>query len=270
MQKKIRMITSHVDKHNDKITLEGLEDFVRLTNQQYTPIGVEHDPRIPPIGRVLSAYIVPLEDGEYAADGIAEIFEKAEDIEFRDDGREIPIREFDEQLHISPDNSYQSPDDQQLLEEMRSLVDGDISYQIKKAVDPISLLIIAASFVAGGIATGFLGKIGEDAWDHFKKKLNELMSRKRKEDGDRLLEFDFTVRDEDQLLSLQTILTNPSENDITRFLQTGLKQLDERTPRFFKHTHYLRKVVLEYKDGQLHVVFGLRKDGVPLSIKLDE
>jgi hypothetical protein len=264
------MITSHVDKQNDKMTLDALQDFARLTNQQYTPMGVEHDPRIPPIGRVLSAHTEELEDGEYAVDGIAEIFEKGEEIEFKDDGREIPIREFGEQLHISPDRGYQEPDDQRLLEEMRSLVHGEISPQLKKSVEPISLLIIAASFIAGGIASGFLGKIGEDAWDQFKTKLIDLMNRKRQENKDRLLAFEFTVREGGQPLCLETILANPSESDINKFLQQGLKELDERTPRFFKHRHYLRKVVYEYKDGQLRVIFGLRKDGVPLSVELDK
>jgi hypothetical protein len=65
-------------------------------------------------------------------------------------------------------------------------------------------------------------------------------------------------------------LADPSESDVNRFLQQGLKELDERTPRFFKHKYHLRKIVFEYKDGKLHVIFGLRKDAVPVSVEIDK
>jgi len=78
MHTEIRMITSHVDKHSEKMALSALEDLVDLVNKQYTPMGIEHDPRIPPVGRVLSAHIEELEDGEFAVDGIAEVFEEGE------------------------------------------------------------------------------------------------------------------------------------------------------------------------------------------------
>jgi len=270
MHREIRIITTHVDKHNERIDPDSLQDFVRSFNQQYIPVGIEHDPRIPPVGRVLSAHIKELEDGEFAVDGIAEIFEQGQEIEFKDDGREIPITEFSERLKISPDRSYRKPEDQQLLEELKTLVDGQITPQLKKSDEPISLLIVAASFIAGGIAVGFLSKIGEDVWELFKTKLIKLMDRKRQEGQDCLLAFEFTVRDGDQLLCLKTILANPSQSDVNLFLQQGLKELDERTPRFFKHKYHLRKIVFEYKADKLHVIFGIRKDAVPVSIEIDK
>jgi hypothetical protein len=269
MRAEIRMITSHIDKHNERVSLSALQDLVGLINKQYIPMGVEHDPRIPPVGRVLSAYLEELEDGEFAVDGIAEIFEEGEEIEFRDDGREIPVKELGDRLKISPDGSYRNSDDRQLLEEMRALIDGELTPQIKKSVEPISLIILAASLAAGGIAGGFLNKIGEDAWDLFKAKLVKLMNQKRQENKERLLAFEFTVRENDHPLCLETILANPAESDINTFLQEGLRRLDELTPKFFKHRHYLRKVVFEYKDGQLRVIFGLRKDAVPIPVDLD-
>jgi hypothetical protein len=270
MLAEIRMITSHIDKHNERIALSALQDFVDLINKQYTPIGIEHDPRIPPVGRVLSAHIQELDDGEFAVDGIAEIFKEGEEIEFKDDSRKIPIREVGDQLCISPDRSFQNSEDQQLLQEIRNLVNGELTPQVKKAEEPISLLILAASLIVGSIASGFLSKIGEDAWDLFKAKTVELMSRKRRENKECLLAFEFTVRKGSQPLCLETILTNPTESDLNVFLQEGLKNLDERTPEFFKRRYHLRKIVFEYKDGQLRVIYGLRKDAVPISVDVDK
>ena len=266
MRAEIRMMTTHVDKHTERVVPEALDGFVNLVNQQYLPIGVEHDPRVVPVGRLLSAHIVELEDGEFAVDGIAEIFEDEDEIEFRDDGREIPLKELDEAIQINPDRSYRYPEDQKLVEELSSLVDGEIQHQTKKAEEPISHLIIAASFVAGGIATGFLSKIGEDLWDVFKEKLNNLVNGKNRICDDRLLSFEFIIEDEKNPLCLETILTNPNESDISRFMQEGLKKLDKQTNHFFQHRHYVRKVIFEYKDNKLYVIYALRKDGVPLSI----
>lgn len=260
------MTTTHVDKHNERMSVEALNDFVNLVNQQYIPVGVEHDPRIPPIGRVISAQIEELPDGEFAVDGIAEIYEEGQEIEFKDDGREIPIELPSEGITISPDRSYLQPNDKELLVELEKIVNGDIKPQLKKSIEPISILIIAASFMAGGIAQGFLSKIGEDIWDKLKSKINELVNSKTRIEKDRLLVFEFTVDLENNPLCLETILTNPSESEIRKFLDEGLKQLDEKTNRFFQHRHYLRKVVFEYKDNKVKVMFGLRKDGVPLSI----
>lgn len=265
MHQKIRMTTTHVDKHNEQISVDSLDDFVKLVNQQYTPVGIEHDPRIPPIGRVISAHIESLPDGEFAVDGIVELFEGKE-IEFKDDGREIPIEIAGELIRISPDRSYFEPDDKKLLLEVKELANGEIKPEIKKAMEPISILIIAASFIAGGIAQGLLSKIGEDIWDTFKIKLNKLVNSKTRIQKDRLLVFEFTIDAENNPLCLETILTNPSESDIDKFLNEGLLQLDSQTNRFFQHRHYLRKVVFEYRDNKLRIIFGLRKDGVPLSI----
>ena len=218
---------------------------------------------------VISAHIEELEDGEFAVDGIAEVFE-GEEIEFRDDEREIPIREFtDERLHIGYDRSYRNPDDQQLLEEMRASVGGELNQQLKKAIEPISLLIIAGSFIVGSIGAGFLNKIGEDAWDLFKEKLISLMNRKRDQKREYLLSFEFTVRKDGDPLYLETILSNPTESEISAFLQDGLQALDRITPQFFKSRHHLRKIVFEYKEGELRVIFGLRKDAVPLRVEID-
>jgi hypothetical protein len=260
------MTTTHVDKHNERMSVDALKGFVDLLNRQYTPMGVEHDPRIPPVGRVISAQIEELPDGEFAVDGIAEFYEEGQEIEFKDDGREIPIELPSEGITISPDRSYLEPNDKELLQELKNLLKGEINPQVKKSIEPISILIIAASFMAGGIAQGFLSKIGEDIWEKLKSKINELVNSKTRVEKDRLLVFEFTVDLENNPLSLETILANPSESEIRKFLDDGLGQLDKKTNHFFQHRHYLRKVVFEYKDNKLKVIFGLRKDGVPLSI----
>jgi len=58
------------------------------------PTTVEHDPRNPPLGRTKSTRIKKLEDGEYAIEGIFEMFESWEEIQLDlNNPREIRILE---------------------------------------------------------------------------------------------------------------------------------------------------------------------------------
>ena len=63
-----RVVTTHVDRHGDVVTLAALEDMVEQVKAAYIPMFIEHDPRIPPQGRVTSAEITPRGDGEFAID----------------------------------------------------------------------------------------------------------------------------------------------------------------------------------------------------------
>ena len=155
--------TSHVDAHNVVISVEALRDLVEQIKNNYIPMGTEHDPRIPPRGRFVSARIVTLEDGEYGVEGIGEIFEPGDSFELRNDGREIPLlRQEDGNLHIAFDRSYRDQEDQDIINEIARLFASKPQEQIKKALEPISILIIGGVFVLGGIASGFLGNVGAD------------------------------------------------------------------------------------------------------------
>jgi hypothetical protein len=257
--------TSHIDSQNERMTLAALESMVEQINTQRIPMSIEHDPRIPPQGRVVSAQLEELDDGEFAVVAISEVFEEGDEIEFRDDGREMPLREFgDDNLYIIYDNSYRDQSDQELLEEMRTLVSGGTSEYVKKSLDPITVLIIASGFIAGNIASGFFQKVGSDAWDSFKDKLKRLIGRRRGNKSENLLLFQFVIRDADRTLSIETILSDPDDRDIEVFFEQGLKGLDAKVPAYLEDNVHLKKLVLEYADGKLKVLFGVRRDAVPI------
>lgn len=70
--------TTHLDRHNCRIAKEALEDAVKDINEGLYAVGVgmEHDPTVMPIGKVLSGRMVTFEDGEYGIEIEQEIFEK--------------------------------------------------------------------------------------------------------------------------------------------------------------------------------------------------
>ena len=67
-----------------------------------------------------------------------------------------------------------------------------------------------------------------------------------------------------RILSIETILSDPGDQDIEVFLEQGLKGLDETVSAYLEDNAHLKKLVLEYADGKLKVLFGIRKDAVPI------
>lgn len=78
MIKKAIGASTHLDAHNQKLTKEDLEKIKDdIKNGKYAgAIKIEHDLTVMPIGKVIDADIIKLEDGEYALFIIQEIFDE--------------------------------------------------------------------------------------------------------------------------------------------------------------------------------------------------
>ena len=275
MQKvKARIATTHLDKHGDKLSLRILEDMCKATNESIIPMTVEHDPRIMPIGRYFAAEIVRLEDGEYALDAIGEYFFRGNEKLTQLNNKYVNVEFFDKgHRGICYDRNFKNKEDQENITKLTNLLQCNepASEEIKKALDPLSILKITGCFILGAIATGFLNKIGSDAYDTLIKLLTTLTKRK-KEEKEKLLDFNFTVYDSnDKKVATQIILTNPSEDDINNILQYGLKELDRILPYYFhnihEESHKIVKLVFEYKNGEFELKYALSDDGLPLRIE---
>jgi hypothetical protein len=257
--------TTHVDQQHEQLTLECLESMVEQVNRQYIPLTWNHDPRAVPLGRSIRSRLVELPDGEFAVETISEFWEAGDDPPFVDDGRQMPIYvPAQDHLEIVFDLSYDNPSDLVCLQDVCDSTGATLSFTGKKAQEPLSILILATTAVLGGIAGGFLSKIGEDAWDLFRKKLSDLLERKRKQGKEHLLQFVICVREDDRTLNVETILTNPGVEDIDRFMEEGLEYLEMMAPEYFASSPHLIRVVHEFGDGTMRLIYGVRKDAVPV------
>lgn len=72
---KVVISTTHLDLHNERMTKEALEGMVEQISNKSIPLNWEHNPLLPPIGRVVSALVEPTKDGEYALVGTIEVFD---------------------------------------------------------------------------------------------------------------------------------------------------------------------------------------------------
>lgn len=268
-KKKIRLTTTHVDRHNESFTVESLRSMVKQSNEGIIPLGSEHDPRIPPLGRILRTELVELEDGEFAVDGIVEFFEGTYDGLENVGLREIPVREYKKGLYeVITDRNFRDEQSKSDIQELKQILNNaKTEEEIKKALDPISVLTIAGAFVLGGIANGFLGGVGADGYEALKRKLKEIFKRPIPKGQEKLFKFDTTISDQTHSVNVTVILTNPSIDDIQEFFDTGINQLDQILPRHFNTQYGFAKIVFEYKAKKLDLKFAIKKDGIPIRPK---
>ena len=257
--------TSHIDRHGDMLSPEGLKDMVKQINTQYIPLMVEHDPRIPPQGRMKSANLKKLEDGHYAVEVINEIFEEGDEIDVVDSSREMPLPIYDsEVLQITYDRSYRDAESQHLINDISNLLGSSPQEYEKKALEPISILIIGGFYLIGKIASGFLNKLGSDAWEALKSKLKILFEKKKKEAKENLLMFQLSISVEGLIVNTEIIMTNPSDDDIDFFFEKGLSKLDEILPSLINKNPEVKKIVFSFADKGLSLLFSVRKDTIPI------
>jgi len=247
------------------MTLGALESLVESINSSHTPMGIQHDPRIAPVGRVASAQIRQLDDGEYAAEGVVEFFEPGDEIRLIDDGQELPIHRYEGQgLEILFDRNFRDSEDQVLIEEIGGLFGTRPQEEVKKALDPLTVLTIGGAFVLGSIARGFFSKLGGDAYETLRNRLKKLFARRKAGEKEKLLVFRAAVAAADYDVEVVVVLSNPTDQDIKDFLEAGLSTLDGVVQACWDPQSGLKRLVFEYSGKRLTLKFGVRKDAAPL------
>jgi len=268
--KKIQVIiaTSHIDLHEDKILPEALEDAARQIKEKYLPYIVEHDVRYPPIGRVVEAKVIKLKDGEHALQGSVELFEESDNLEsLAGDGRRIPIRDQEIQtIAIEYDRSFRDREGRELLREL-SQISGEKEVPkefVKKALEPISTLLIAAGvFAIGSIANGFFSRLGSDAY----KRLKEILIKyyRKKISSQQILDFCFLVSHHDEAIEVHILIINPSEQDLNAIFASNFNEVDVLLVSLPLSEADIAKVVFEFKDQRFSLRYSLRSDCVPIT-----
>jgi hypothetical protein len=263
------MLTTHVDLDGERFAPEGLESFIASINDNYLPFTIEHDIRKAPIGRVASARIVPLADGEFAVKGTFEVFEEGDTLaSVRGDGRRIRVdREEIPTFNIGYDRSYETTEGRELLAALSRLSpESRAILQVKKGVEQVSTLMIATVVAVGaGVASGFLKKLGEDLYVGLKDILKTHFGS-RKEEKDCLLVFQFTVTNGAEPVEIQVLLTNPTPEQIQALFSAGFSDLDSYLSRC-DGLDSVTRYVFEYKNGRLDSLYVLRADCVPLKLR---
>lgn len=265
------MATTHVDRHNDRFALEGLESLATQVNSTYLPFIFNHDPRCAPMGRVIKADLIALADGEHAIEAEVEIFEPGP-LPPLDLSRASPFRDLPaDTLLLTIDRTFSLPEFENAVSGIATLFGHQPRYEVKKALDPIAVLGIGLGSVAvGKFAGSFFSRLGSNSADTFSMYLKKIFARKE-DDQVRLLKFEFEFEHVGRHCRADIILSGPSETEIDQFLSDGLARIDRLLPDYLAPPQSgLVRYVFEYSDGRASLKFAVRSDAVPVFPKSNE
>jgi hypothetical protein len=264
------MTTTHVDLQGERMTIEALKSMVNGINKWYLPVNINHDIRCSPVGRVVSAQIIDLPDGEHAVEGIIETFDETDSFDsLAGDGRRMRVDIGDiEKFIVHYDHSLGSDENKSFIAELAELSGTQPQYDLKKALEPVSILVIATgAFIIGGIAQGFLKKIGEDIYSKLRDKLVDYYGSKKL--PDQILDFSFIVEKNAKRFEVNVFLDNPSSEMVKEFFNSGISDIDRvlsMLPENLENS--VSKIVLAYDGKEISLRYALRNDAVPMGFRL--
>ena len=255
--------TTHLDTQGERLAPDAIRHLAESVNSRFIPVGIEHDPRIPPQGRLRSCFVREREDGELEAVAEMEIFD--EHSVALDQTREIALHSrIGDRLIISCDWTHRGPVDQADIKASAEALGTNPTYDAKKSADPISVISLTGAFALGGIASGLFNKIGSDLWDTLRPRLAKLTSRTESRKGEQLLIFRVQIEVDGKAREIETILSDPTPEQIETFFRRSAQVLDQVLPVYVHNAPDVRQFVFEYSNGELELKFGVRSDCQPL------
>ena len=123
--------------------------------------------------------------------------------------------------------------------------------------------MIGGAFVLAGVATGFLNRLGEDAYDKLKRKLGELFDGRRGA-KEVLLRVNLIVGVKGEEIEVDLLATSPDRATVEALLGSGIRAVSREIAPIVAGTEGLKRLVFEYEQGSVRLRFGVRRDGVPV------
>jgi hypothetical protein len=260
--RKVTLTGTRLDRHNERFAISALDGMVEQIATSYIPMVLEHDPRYPPMGRLVNAEVVALPDGEHELVGTIELFDQGSPPP--GDGRTIPLRvEEIARFRVGYDRTLKQNDARGDIEALGKLSGVEPAEMGKKALEPLAVFAIEAGIlVAGMIASGFFGKIGSDTYDALKRR---LMSRYTEIKTEELLQLTLGV-DAGRPIEVLVILSNPRSEDVEELFDGGLNQVDPLVEYATSREAELARIVILFSAGSAKLAYAVRTDGVPVLV----
>lgn len=261
--------TTRIDRHNEAIAVQALHEMASQIREDYLPLTFEHDIRHPPIGRLVSAEVVEIEDGHYALQATAEVFDEDDSTDsVAGDGRRLKIRTGDvDSIAVVFDRTFRDDDGMKLIRELAE-ISGKNEKPMetgKKSVEPVSILIITVgAFAVGSIAQGFFSKLGSDVYELLKKSLTKYFRKKRS--YEQILDFCFLIKHGERNMEVHLLVVSPSEEKLNSLLASEFRLLDKVLMSLPINQLDIVKVVFEYEDEQISLLYAVTADCVPWTI----
>jgi hypothetical protein len=269
-RRSVRIATTHTISGHQDVTLEDLERHLDTIDHMIIPVYSVHDPRVPPIGRVVSGIIVGLEDGEYALDVDVELFDpdfipKSGTFEGK---RVAVVNRPPGKFWISCNTISTTPERTGHLHEISNLLGTRVSYRNSTEMLPeeLPIMIIGIGMLPFGyIAQTISRRLGFEKVHQLKDKITPLFTTQGENLTDSLLIFDLDVIDkQERSLLIEVIMTNPGEKDIESLFSGGFGELDRILPPYYLSRLHPEKIVMNYSEGRFRVLYAIQKQGIPM------
>jgi hypothetical protein len=258
---KVVMSTTHVDSHNERLQRRDLEAMAEDLKSDWVPLWYEHDPRIPPNGRVVDGYVEELEDGEVALVGIVEQFEASDNFTF-DNTRAMKIARAPACVSVEFDRSYRDRTSQALIVDMSNLLGTEARPQAKKALDPLSILTLTVQATLGGIVGAVAKTVTDDVWAKLKKKISLALARRRDRSKEYVFQWRFAVVVGGREVEVDLLATCPSESQLDRIFHRHLATTDAVLLEWLPNHPEIRRVVFDVGGSEAKFSYALRSDVV--------
>ena len=245
-------------------------DALRLVRDQLAAgaglVDIEHDPRNPPAGRLVSSEIISLPDGHMALEGTIELFDPA-DYKAPYPLNNIRLGHYKPSVPASLEIDEHYGANSESCREAQELADAlgiKLNHISKNAMEPPTWLTVTIVAGLGCIAAGFLNELGKDAYTFIKTRVMDYFKGRRATNRDNLLIFEFEIPNGDRYTRVSVILTDPTDAEVARFLDYGVPFLDRELPALFARDEPLVSIALSFKESEISLLYAVRDDGLPL------
>jgi len=238
--------------------------MMNAINSYVMPMSFNHDPRFPPLGRISDARIVERSDGEYELIGTIETYDEVP--EYDNNGKKLAMPPYrDHKCHIMYDRSYRDDESMNAIREIAHYMNTKPQFEVKKALEPISILTIIASIAIGSYFKGFFGKLGEANAQAIINNIKKLVAKKEKQ-KDRLVVLKVYSEHKARFIEVNVIASNPIESDVDVLFSIVLKNIDEILPEFIEKLDNVRILTYLFEENKLYFAYAVRDDGIPLLV----
>ena len=260
---KVIMLTTHVDSHYEHPSRRSLQLMADDLKSDWLPLWYEHDPRIPPSGRVIDGYLEELEDGELALVGIVEQFEAHDVLPF-DNSRAMKIVRAPAEVTVEFDRSYRDRKSQALIVDLANLLGTEARSQAKKAHEPLSILTLTVQATLGGIVGAVAKTVTDDIWLKLKKKISLALVRRRDKGKEYVFQWRFVVIVGGREIEVDLLATAPSESQLDRIFHRHLAATDAILLAWLPKHPEIRRVVFDVGGTEPRFSYALRSDVVTI------
>lgn len=266
----VRIATTHLVSDHPCVTLDDLKQHLDTIDHVIIPVFSVHDPRQPPIGRVISGVIVGLDDGEYALDVTVELFgpDFIPKSGTSEDKRVVMVNRPRGKFGIWCNTTSSTPEKTELIQEISNILGTPVSVRSSEETlqEELPIVIIGIGMLPFGYLAGtFTRRLGGEKVHQLEEKVTLLFTAPGKDQPDSLLIVDLDVTDKQKRsMVIEVIMTNPLGNDVRSFFSGGLGELDRILPPYFLSRLHPKKIVMNYRDGKFRVLYALQKQGIPM------